>query len=161
MCKAGAMSELRDLVRITPKKVLLQILKDAAPQHLSSVALIAQYGYEDDLTTGSEGALPKRPRRTAPRREKQVYQPEDAFITSFENGGQEALDRLRDEDPKAFFQIFRDLFPRQVEQRVDATNVEYATPDVPPAAKDYMDWLEHRRIEAEFLRGSDEAVNAG
>ena len=80
-----------------------------------------------------------------------------AFITSFENGGQEALDRLMDEDPKAFFQIFRDLFPRQVEQRVDATNVEYATPDVPPAAKDYTDWLEHRRIEAEFLRGSGEA----
>ena len=82
------------------------------------------------------------------------------FITSFENGGQETLDRLRDEDPKAFFQIFRDLFPHQVEQKVDATNVECAKPDVAPGAKSYEEWLEHRRIEAEFLRGSDEAVNA-
>ena len=43
------MSELKDAVRITPKKTLLQILRTAAPQRLSSVDLIAQYGYQDDL----------------------------------------------------------------------------------------------------------------
>ena len=84
----------------------------------------------------------------------------DAFVASFENGGEAALDRLRDEDPKAFFQIFRDLFPRQIEQKVDATNVEYSMPDIPPRSKDYREWLEHREIEAEFLKARGEAGNA-
>ena len=44
-----SMTDLQDLVRITPKKTLLQILKHAGPHGLSSVDLIAQYGYEDDL----------------------------------------------------------------------------------------------------------------
>ena len=43
------MNELINQVRIPPKKALLQILREAAPQRLSSVDLITQYGYEDDL----------------------------------------------------------------------------------------------------------------
>ena len=85
----------------------------------------------------------------------------DAFIESFENGGQAALDRLRDEDPKAFFQIFRDLFPREVEQKVDSTNVELSGIDIPPRSRNYREWLEHREIEAEFLKARCEAGNAG
>ncbi len=43
------MCEFRDLVRVAPRKALLQILRGAGPQGLSSVDLIERFGYQDDL----------------------------------------------------------------------------------------------------------------
>ena len=47
--KKDTLSDLRGLVRITPKKVLLEILRASGPEGVSSLDLIEQYGYGDDL----------------------------------------------------------------------------------------------------------------
>lgn len=47
----------------------------------------------------------------------------EAFIDAFDEGGKEALAKLRDSDPKAFFELFRDLYPRESKATVKQ-NVE-------------------------------------
>lgn len=42
-----------------------------------------------------------------------------AFVDAFEEGGKEALAKLRDSDPKAFFELFRDLYPRESKATVN------------------------------------------
>ena len=49
---------------------------------------------------------------------------------------------------------------REVEQKVDSTNVELSGIDIPPRSRNYREWLEHREIEAEFLKARGEAGNA-
>jgi hypothetical protein len=65
----------------------------------------------------------------------------DAFVVAFEDGGKEALGKLRDNDPKAFFGLFRDLFPRQIEQdvKVDQTTTPV---DEHPGLREMMEMAE-------------------